>query len=362
MLLYVNKKEERRKKIKKLITIISIILFCIINLLYLHKHLNHTNNNILNYTSPIKAPKWYTQTSPVVIFYTKDRTHFAILIPEELNRENLKTISVALSKLSTSINNLYFVDKIENNKTLLELIQVYTPQIQQTQDKDKAELIIASKEDSLLPLLNNQKFYPKTINYNQIKNYDTPFTISKFIDSYYPINPHPKTKLEKEQKSLQNFAQDNKDKLLSYFSQGTLSNIDFPLSSDNLFLKNACLCISGTSEKSCSLQKHLSLEKNIELALKNFTSRHKPQRLSLLTSFKKIEDTARLEKDEGVFFRFEKREYLMLPNEIAKYEEQDEVNIFNHIKSQSGINPEYNAPEMQFYKFKTVEINLNDNI
>lgn len=362
MLLYVNKKEERRKKIKKLITTISIILFCIINLLYLYKHLNYTNSNILTYTSPIKAPEWYTQTSPVVIFYTKDKTHFAILIPEELNRENLKTISVALSKLPTSINNLYFADKIENNKILLELIQVYTPQIQQTQDKDKAELIIASKEDNLLPLLNNQNFYPKTINYKQIKHYSLPSQIYSIIDTNYPIAFTPKTQLETEQQNLQNFAKDNKDKLLSYFSQRTISNVDFPLSTDNLFLKNVRLCISGALEKSCSLKKHQSLEKNIENALKKFTTHNKPQRLSLLTSFKKIADTETIEKDEGIFFRFEKREYLMLPNEIAKYKKQNSTNLFNYIKLQSGINPEYKTPKMQFYKFKTVEINLNDNI
>lgn len=363
MLLYVDKKKERQKKIKRILLIICTICIVVINFINFPIYLNHTKAALLNYKAPTTTPLWYSQTSPVTILSSQQKTKYALIIPKELTRENLAIIAKAFSQIPSTAAKIYFTPEITQQDVLFKLAQIFAPSLKLS--TASAPIIVSSNEDEILTLLNTTEYTIHSLNYNAAKDIYSKPEVQTFLNTYAPLPPTPQNKLEQEKANLTQLAKDKKDIILSTIPTTSYAKIDFPISAQYILLKNTNACLSSSDKKFCTLNNSSSLKENIQKTLKEFTSSDKLQTLSLLTSLEEIKPNGLLSQDEGLIFRFGIREQILLPQEIKQYSSRnsnEEPNIFYYIKQQAGINPDYNNLEMKFYKFKTVEININDNI
>lgn len=363
MLLYVDKKKERQKKLKRILLIICTICIVAINFIDFPIDLNHTKASLLNYRAPTTTPQWYTQTSPITILSSSQKTNYALIIPQELTRENLAIIAKAFSQIPSTATQIYFTPEITQQDELLKLAQIFVPSLKLS--TTSAPIMVSSNEGEILALLNTKEYTIHSLNYNTAKDIYSKPEVQTFLNTNAPLPPMPQNKLEQEKANLIQLVKDKKDIILSTIPSTSYAKIDFPISAQYILLKNTNVCLSSSDKKFCTLNNSSSLKGNIKRTLKKFTSSDKLQTLSLLTSLEEIKPNSPLAQDEGLIFRFGIREKILLPQEIKQYNNRnsnEEPNVFRYIKQQAGINPDYNNPEMKFYKFKTVEININDNI
>ena len=84
--------------------------------------------------------------------------------------------------------------------------------------------------------------------------------------------------------------------------------------------------------------------------------------LYLLTSDNKISPSPNtfLKDDEGLHFKYQNSETILLPEEIKNLENKDK--IYYALKEKAGYNPLFNSPQMIFYKFKIKEIRKDEEI
>lgn len=363
MLLYVDKKKERQKKIKRLLLIIGIICIVVINFINFPIDLNHTKKSLLNYTAPTTTPQWYTQTTPVTILSSLQKTNYILIIPQELTRENLTIIAKAFSQIPSTATQIYFTPEISQQDELLKLAQIFIPSLKLS--TASAPIIVSSNEDEILALSKTKEYTIRSISYNYAKDINSKPEVQTFLNTNAPLPPMPQNKLEQEKANLTQLVKNKKDIILSTIPSTSYAKIDFPISAQYILLKNTNVCLSSSDKKFCTLNNTSSLKENIKKTLKKFTTSDELQTLSLLTSLEEINPNSPLSQDEGLIFRFGIRKQILLPQEIKQYNSKnsnEEPNVFRYIKQQAGINPDYNNPEMKFYKFKTVEININDNI
>lgn len=363
MLLYVDKKKERQKKIKRILLIICIICIVVINFINFPIDLNHAKESLLNYRAPTTTPQWYTQTSPVTILSSPQKTNYALIIPKELTRENLAIIAKAFSQIPSTSTKIYFTPEITQQDALFKLAQIFVPSLKLS--TTSAPIMVSSNEDEIISLLKTKEYTIHSLNYNVAKDIYSKPEVQTFLNTNAPLPPMPQNKLEQEKANLTQLAKNKKDIILSTIPSTSYAKIDFPISAQYILLKNTNVCLSSSDKKFCTLNNSSSLKENIKKTLKKFTPSDELQTLSLLTSSEEINPNTTLAQDEGLIFRFGIREQILLPQEIKQYNSKssiEEPNVFRYIKQQAGINPDYNNPEMKFYKFKTVEININDNI
>ncbi len=361
MLLYVDKKKERQKKIKRSLLIISIIFVICLNFICFSTDLNQTKSRLLEYRAQTSTPQWYTQTEPITILSTPSKTELFILIPQHLNRENLSTIAHAFSYIPPQATEIKFTPEINESALLLKLAQIFAPEIKS--NNHSTQIIVSSDEDKILELTQSKNYSPKTINYTTSSNTFQNQELQNFLDTYVPLPPITTTTQEQEKENLNRLIKDHKDIILSVIPSKPYSTISYPISSQYILLQNASICLSSQEKKICKLNNDRSLTQNITDSIQKFSSHEKIQKLSLLTSLQEIPIHTPLTQDDGLMFRFEQREHILLPQEIEQSpKEQTASNIYRYIKQQAGLNPDYNNPKMKFYKFKTVEINIDDNI
>ena len=350
----------------------------------------------------------YEHSVPVTLFtFTSasaaDSAPAVILIPSVANRQNFITTAQAFSQIAPDTTEVQFTPEIKETSALLSLIQIFAPACRITESSHTAvnqpgtipsdtepsssrSIIVSSDINAVKAVISAQNLYPHTINYTaalkKFKTSEACSSVKPLLDRLFPLAPKTQGKLAAEQNALRSFASEHKKELLAAFYLEALSPTAFPqvasparLSTDNLLLQNAPLCLTTREKTACSLDLNASLEKNLKTALHRLSPGQTPFRLSLLTSAIEITPQTILMPDEGLMFRFGPRENLLLPQEIAAFRKSlaarnlqpvpasaDNAEIFRFLQLRSGLNPDYHNDQMKFYKFKTVEINLNDNI
>lgn len=361
MLIYVDKKKERRQKIKKILLISGIILFLLINILHFNTALNQTSSSLQNIPLEKSAPIW--DKAGVAAIFTAKNSKIAqiIIIPPARTRENFIITAQALSNIAPTANSVYLAPDLHNRPELLDLIRTFAPQ--STPDEQTgAQLVIATNLNIVLPQIQQSKLFPKTINYTETAAIADSPVIVALLNRYYPLPQTPQTRLEKEKAAIKKITDKHHDTLKQYIKSALNQPHATPgLPEQDILLRNTPLCLTANNHHACTLQTNTSLQKNIKTALKQLTS--PPIHISLLTSAEPITITSTLQKDEGLLFKFEQREALLLPAEITNLSRQNPssattANLFRYLMLQAGINPDYTNPNMQFYKFKTVEIEL----
>ena len=222
------------------------------------------------------------------------------------------------------------------------------PQIKEasisSSDFSKVSDIITQSQ--MVPLALNYKAAEKKLSFEQINNY---------INIFFPIKNPPENKPEEEKQALEFFVKDN------FSSLKNLEKADF--SKQNFLLKNVRIClINQNSDIFCSLSNHSSFLYNIKKALAQMPDNSLPKKIIFLTSDTPFnpKDFGKLKTDEGLHFQYQRRQSILLPKEMASL--TDSQQILYKLKQKSGINPQYENPDMKYYKFKTLEVNLDDNI
>lgn len=408
MLLYIDKKKQKRRRIKIAALTVAAVLFVILNCTHFSTALHQTDKTLLTYHPRPSMAEEYEHSAPVTLFTfisasVADSAPAVILIPSVANRQNFITTAQAFSQIAPDTTEVQFTPEIKETSALLSLIQIFAPACRITESSHTAvnqpdtipsdtepsssrSIIVSSDINAVKAVISAQNLYPHTINYTaalkKFKTLEAFSSVKPLLDRLFPLAPKTQGKLAAEQNALRSFAFEHKKELLAAFYLEALSPTAFPqvasparLSTDNLLLQNAPLCLTTREKTACSLDLNASLEKNLKTALHRLSPGQTPFRLSLLTSAIEITPQTILMPDEGLMFRFGSRENLLLPQEIAAFRKSlaarnrqpvpasaDNAEIFRFLQLRSGLNPDYHNDQMKFYKFKTVEINLNDNI
>lgn len=353
MLLYVDKKRQRRQRLKIIISILACFLVLCANISRFNITLHQTEQHLTDFHSLEHSHHWYTKSDIVTIFTAKGtETPRAILVPQRLNRENISTIALALSKLTNTSFKITFTPEITEKESLQKLAAVFT----QTTPPASAEnnVIVSTQMHELLNLINDNNLYPTVLHYQDTQKLKKTAELQKLIDTLYPLPLPPQSRLEEEQQALKSFAAKYHKELLNFFLPHPEPII---FTDKNLFLQNTGICLTTPHKNICQTDNTASLQLNIQAALKELPNNTKPQKLILLTSMQEISPQTPLAADEGAAFRYGERQTLILP-----HEKSEKINTYALLKQNAGINPDYQTSDMKFYKFKTTEIDINDNI
>lgn len=355
MLLYVDKKKLKRRKIKIISITLSCILILLANIIHFNKTLHQTDKTLATYKDLQITQNWYNNADTATIFSEKKTKQIkAILIPKTINRENTLTIAFAFSKLLSSENNISFTNDVPEKEYLQKISNLFT---QPTTENSLANTILVTTNiDNAAPLIKKEKLYPYTLNYKQAIQLQEMPSLQKLINEKFPLAPKPQSIQEQQQHSIKNFADKYHTDILSLIRtpQKTIT-----FTTQNQILQNLGVCLSSQHKTICSTAPNKSLQLNIRTAIANLQNQ-KPQKLFLLTPLEEIPLNSPIDTDDGLFFRYGKQESFILPQ--INHFIPNNTNIYAYLKQQTGLNPDYHTPDMKFYKFKTTEININDNI
>ena len=351
MLLYVDKKKQKRQKIKVTCFILTFIFIVLANILHFKTTLHQTKSSLTEYQNIQTKHDWFYSSNTIQIFTKKNKKEpLIIIVPPNINRENAEILSYALSKVSPNTA-ITISPTLANNTILQALIQHIIPSSQTT---SSTSLLITDNVENAGTLIHKEKLHPSFLTYKNTEQNST--QIKKLIDKLFPLPQKPTNSLEQELSSLKEFTKIYKNEIKKSLSP----NNKHIFTSHGFFLKNANICINYNSEKICEINSSNSLEKNIKNILQQNLDYTKITHINLLTTFKEITDTDILEQDEGIILQFENRKEILLPKEIKNI--SPNKNPFYIIKERLGVNPNYTSPSMKYYKFKTMEIEINDNI
>ncbi len=363
MLLYVDKKKQKRQKIKKILYRVGIILFLSLNLLHFPAVLHTPQKSLYAYPIQTYTTDRNHDALPITIFTdSSSPTIKLILIPPTLNRKTLTTFIYALTLSASQTTDIQLTPELADNNIITQTLQTIIPQ-QTTISETSNQLVITSNFNAIYQEIVDKRLLPKTLSYAKTNIIADSTNIVALLDQFFPLPTQPHTKLEKEQTALKNFAEDYQYPLKKYI-EATHTHLPTQLtfSDMNTLLQNTPLCIETEDNQACSLNMETSLLQNIKNALYKLPTNSTPQRLILLTSTEPVTIKIPLEKDEGLLFKFEQRQELLLPREIATTQNSsntiDYQKLFILLKQKAGINPDYSNNKMEFYKFKTVEIKL----
>lgn len=354
MLLYVDKKKQKRQKIKVLCFIFTSIFIVLANILHFKKVLHSAKTNLTNYQNIQIKNDWFYTSDSLQIFTKKNKqTPIIIIAPQKITRENAQLLSVALSKVPNNTT-IQLSSNLKNKKTIKTLINQLNLDTAKTSSSQKT--LITSDIKEVEKLIYKEKLFPKFITYKNAQKLNNTPQIKLVIDNLFPLPSKPTTTLEQELYSIKEFTNNYKKELINAFS----TTPKYSFTTHGFFLKNINICAITSSKTICEINDNNSLEKNIKNILEQSTNDKQILQISLLTTLKEISPNDLLENDEGIIFQFEKRKEILLPQEIKKLSIND--NPFYIIKQKLGINPNHLTPQMKFYKFKTLEININDAI
>lgn len=354
MLLYVDKKKLKRRKIKIAGIIISCTFALMANIISFKTALHKTTQSLTTYKTLQTTQDWYNKADIVHLFTSKRHKQIkAVLIPEPLNRENAQTIALALSKLPQN-SNLILTDDVLEKDYLQQISSLFTLSVTNTTQSEN--IIVTTDINNIISLINEQKLFPQTLYYKQTIKLQSNSALQQLLDRRFPPIPQPQNTQEKQQQAIQNFADTYRTDLLSLLHSAD-SRIAF--TTQNLMLQNLGICLSSATQTTCSAKPDCSIQQNIHAAQANLQAQT-PQKLYLLTSLEEIPVNTVLTKEDGVFFRFGTKETFILPQNTLSI--PNNTDIYAYLKQQAGLNPDYNTPDMKFYKFKTTEIHINDNI
>lgn len=356
MLIYVDKKKERRRKIKIFCIILFTLIFISLNVSYYYKERNHGEENLSSYQKITYQNAWYDKSSPIYIFNNKDDQATTVIItPAKITREVALTLANAFLKLPPQNYKLTITDEIKDAAFLQQIFE--NTAAQNATNTLSADIILTSDYSKIETLIHNLKLYPKMVDYTKSQKLSNK-TLNDLLDKQYPPLYKPQTKIEKEQKALNEFAKENQKELFDLI----INNIQPRFSKQSTFLKNTRLCLQNKDFIQCQMQTDTSLLLNIKNALQTFPKNIQPQKLLLLSSNERINptDVKDLKDNEGLYFSFDQRKAYLLPHEISALTIEKEPLYI--LKEKAGFNPEYTSPLMELYKFNVTEVNLDEEI
>jgi hypothetical protein len=359
MLIYVDKKKERQKKIRRLLLILFSLFFITLNLWQFNTSLNHSDQSLTDYQSIKHLNLWYNNADIVYLFTDKKNNTAALIIPETFNQENATTIALALSKLPQQKYNIILAPNISENDSLRNLIKIFLPQAEFNSTANAPDVIIANDTKIAAQHIIKNKLFPRTLNYKHTKKIQEIPALKNFIKNTFPPLPLPQNTLEQESQNLQSFISTH-ERILKDF---VFLDKEPPFTSQNLFLQNIRLCLKTKENNlSCALDTTVSLKQNIINAKADLPKEDTINKVYLLTSDMKTtpQTTTRFNKDEGLRFVYQSRNALLLPEDMKLLD--NPLKAFYILKEKTGINPLFDAPDMYFYKIKIKEITHDEDI
>ena len=357
MLIFVDKKKEKRRRIKILCFICVVFFIIVANIFHFKKALNYNNEKLTTYQTIAQKNDWYDKSKTVyLLFSQQENAQKVIIIPQKINRENIATLALAFSKIKDIPAEITLTPEISDLQIINELAEIFFPLA--TEKTPKQKILISSDLEMVKDTIMAEHLYPLTLNYKHTKKLNNHSQFMQFLDKKFPTLPEPKNKQEQEKRALQEFAMEN----LSILQRITLKQKTPDFSYRNLLLKSVRFCLQNSQSTTCSTDSNSSFIKNLNTLLQSQKKTAKPQKLILLTSDELIEniDSLTLEADEGLHFQFQKREAFLLPEEIQNLKKSDKA-IYT-LKQKAGLNPKYTTSQMKFYKFKTTEVILDEKI
>lgn len=349
MLLYVDKKKQKRRRLKIIITTLASLFFLCANIIFFSTRLQQTKQHLTNFHPQKQTSAWYKNSDIVTIFTQNKHQHpHAIIIPEKINRENLLIIALAFSKMGNTPFTVELTPDVKESLTLQKLATLYNT----SPNTPKHKIHISTDINALSDLIKTKRLHPTTLHYQNTKKLKQTNELQTLLDTTFPLPAEPQTQLEQEQYALKSFALTYHNELQNFFTDKP-QKIAF--TNQNLFLQNVGICLMTDQTRICELNNTSSLQANIRTALEKIST--KPQKLLLLTSKQEIKPNTFLAGDEGAIFEYGNRHALLLP-----HEKDEKINTYTLLKQKAGLNPDYYSKDMKFYKFKTTEIDINDNI
>ncbi len=357
MLIFVDKRKEIRRKIKIICITLSIIFLLAINFFHFQKALSANNKNLIDYHSHRITNNWYNNADIVYLLNSHTQKYTkVILLPQVFNRENATTLALAFSKIPSKTTFLKFTDEISVKEDIKKLASLFFPLAEKQQAEQ--QVVISTSFTKTEKYIQQNHLFPLTLNYKHTQKLNNLANLTQQLDTIFPPIPEPKNKLEKDKLNLQKFSTENFMAIRNIIFQNQKPS--FAL--QNIFLSNARFCLKGKNNTECKFHSRSSFEKNLYKLAHRFSPQNPPQKLILLTEDILIsaQDYTNITQDEGLHFIFNNHEAFLFPKEIISLAERKKALYI--IKERAGINPKYHTDTMKLYKFKTLEIDLNDNI
>lgn len=359
MLIYVDKKKEKQKKIRKLIFILFSLFFILINIWQFNLSLNRSNQSLTDYKSIKHLNSWYNHADVVYLFISNKKNTVAIIIPEIFNKENALSTALALSKLPQKKYNILISPEITVKEDLINLTKIFLPAAELNTSDNTPDIIITSNIENAAPYIIKNKLFLRTLNYKHTKKIQDFPAVKNFIQNTFPPANPPQNILEQDNENLQSFVSTHKQALEDFiFADKEPQFID-----QNFFLQNIRLCLKTKENNlSCALDTTTSFKQNLINAKASLPKKDTIIKVYLLTSDMEISpDTGTPFKAiDGLRFVYKNRNALLFPEDIKLLDNAQKA--FYILKEKAGINPLFNAPDMYFYKFKIKEISYDKDI
>ena len=351
MLLYVDKKAEKRKKIKYTLIASLCIFFIVANIYQFQKSIHIPNQTLSNYTSfTYQENSWYNKTPPITTYSSPNSLQKIILIPKTLTREiSTEIINIVSQNINNEKPHISILSNTNDSDFLYQIIKTEIPNIELSNSDNS--LIISDNYKKIKPLIYQHKLKPSTLAYSK-QNIINNHTLNNLLNQRFPLPNTPNNKLDKEQEALKNFIINHSNELNNLLNNKSFT--EQKLSHQNLLLQNTFFCIKTNTQTYCNLKDDISLFKAISNIINEIPATQKIENLILITSFQETTPN-NLSPNAGLLFRFNNRQSIILPQDIKN-------EPFQTIKQQAGINPLYTSNKMKFYQFKTVEMKKDDNI
>ena len=355
MLIYIDKKKIKRQKIKRTILAFTIILLIILNSYLFQNNLHQTNSSLTEFSTLKTDNEWYYQNQSTHIFSSSQNNKVAILIPQSINKTNSISIAHTFSQIIPNNKTVFFDETIQEKDYLLSIAKIYNPNLQIS--SSPKNILVSSNFDNLKSFIKDNQLLPSIINTTKINKLTNSSEFLTISDTKFPPQKSPSNNLEKQEQSLIAFKKEYTSFIFSILN----GSLDTPFSKKNTLLKNTSIClITKNNQQSCSFNKDKSLINNIINAQKKLPPQNNIDKIILLTSFEEISfSTQSISSNTGLFFEFENRNSILLPNQISNLDINQAIST---LKIKANINPTHQQPKMKLYQFKAVEIKLNDNI
>ncbi len=352
MLLYVDKKKQKRQKIKRIIAVLACFFVLYANVTTFHSLQHAAQRHLFDY-QPITNINQFGARQDVVGVFTAKGENAAkiIVVPEILSRQNLVTIAMVIARFMQTAQEVYFTQEVPEQEYLFRFIRLFFPDINLS--KTRTGVVVTTRLDNVEDIVKQGGFYPRFFYYNYAKKHVDLGILASLIDEKFPLPEVPVDSLAKEKAALTEFADLYHAELVALLA----GKEEVPFSVQYFMLQHVNVCAISGEKFFCQLNENVSLQKNLQFWADKMDGKEWIDKLVLLTSLQEVSPGDVLDADDGVIFRYGKREEIMLP-----VEKKDIDNVYARLKVKMGVNPDYFDADMKFYRFKIVEVNFNDSI
>lgn len=352
MLLYVDKKRQKRQKIKAIIITFLGIFVLLANLIIYQKLLHTPRLHLVDYRPILGENHNLLQRDTVCVFLADEALNAEIIvIPEVLSRENLLTIGMVVAKFMLKARNVYFMPDVTDVDYLFRLIRLFVPHIHHS--ANESGVIITTKLDSVVNMIKERQLSPRVFNYNYAQKQIDENILVDLIDERFPLPEVPVDALAKEKKALTDFV----DMYKVVFSSLLSGKWRMPFAVKHFMLQQANACVMMNGKALCQINENASLLENLYRLRLGLSANENLSQLILLTSLQEIRLNEPLAEDDGVVLRYGEREEIVLPKERNGID-----NVYVILRRKMGINSDYFDEDMKFFRFKVVEVNFDEKI